>query len=114
MGIRLDLRGAKQRSILLLIDGIPVDEPYFGAFDVSAIPITDIVEIRVQLSPASPLEGPGGDGGIVEVSTLRATGGGGAYGRVSGGPTPPGGGAGARRPPPRARAGRRAAAGAGR
>ncbi len=75
MGIRLDLRGAKQRSILLLIDGIPIDEPYFGAFDLSAIPITDIVEIRVQLSPASPLEGPGGDGGIVEVFTLRAVGG---------------------------------------
>jgi outer membrane receptor protein involved in Fe transport len=74
MGTRLDLRGAKQRSILLLIDGVPIDEPYFGAFDLSAIPITDIVEIRVQLSPASPLEGPGGDGGIVEVFTLRAVG----------------------------------------
>jgi outer membrane receptor protein involved in Fe transport len=75
MGVRLDLRGAKQRSILLLIDGIPIDEPYFGAFDLTAIPVTDIVEIRVQLSPASPLEGPGGDGGIIEVFTLRAVGG---------------------------------------
>jgi outer membrane cobalamin receptor len=74
MGTRLDLRGAKQRSILLLIDGIPIDEPYFGAFDLSAIPVTDIVEIRVQLSPASPLEGPGGDGGIIEVATLHAVG----------------------------------------
>jgi outer membrane cobalamin receptor len=74
MGIRLDLRGAKQRSVLLLIDGIPIDEPYFGAFDLTAIPITDIVEIRVQLTPASPLEGPGGDGGLIEVTTLRAVG----------------------------------------
>jgi outer membrane receptor protein involved in Fe transport len=74
MGTRLDLRGAKQFSILLLIDGVPIDEPYFGAFDLNAIPITDIVEIRVQLAPASPLEGPGGDGGIVEVFTLRARG----------------------------------------
>jgi outer membrane cobalamin receptor len=74
MGVRLDLRGAKQRSILLLIDGIPIDEPYFGAFDLSAIPVTDIVEIRIQLAPASPLEGPGGDGGVVEVQTLRAVG----------------------------------------
>jgi hypothetical protein len=74
MGLRLDLRGAKQRSILLIIDGVPVDEPYFGAFDLSAIPITDIVEIRIQLAPASPLEGPGGDGGVVEVHTLRAVG----------------------------------------
>jgi outer membrane receptor protein involved in Fe transport len=72
---RVDLRGAKQRSVLVLIDGVPVDEPYFGAFDLASIPVTDIVEIRVVLSPASPLEGPGGDGGIVEVQTLRATGG---------------------------------------
>lgn len=72
---RLDLRGAKQRSILVLIDGVPVDEPFFGAYDISAIPVTDIVEIRITLSPASPLEGPGGDAAIVEVLTLRASGG---------------------------------------
>jgi outer membrane receptor protein involved in Fe transport len=75
MGVRLDVRGARQRAILLLIDGIAIDEPYFGAFDLTSIPITDIVEIRVQLSPASPLEGPGGDGGVIEVLTLRGVGG---------------------------------------
>jgi len=90
MGTRLDLRGAKQFSILLLIDGVPITEPYFGIFDVSAIPITDIVEIRVQLAPASPLEGPGGDGGIVEVTTLRAIGGRQIAGRVQGGSMPEG------------------------
>ena len=90
MGMRLDVRGAKQFSLLVLIDGVPVDEPYFGIFDVSAIPITDIVEIRVQLAPASPLEGPGGDGGIVEVFTLRAIGSRMVNGRVVGGSTPGG------------------------
>jgi outer membrane receptor protein involved in Fe transport len=90
MGTRLDVRGAKQFSILVLIDGVPVDEPYFGIFDVGAIPITDIVEIRVQLSPASPLEGPGGDGGIVEVTTLRAIGSRMVDGRVVGSSTPGG------------------------
>src|SRR5207245_3416240 len=88
MGVRLDLRGAKQRSILLLIDGIPIDEPYFGAFDLSAIPVTDIVEIRIQLAPASPLEGPGGDGGVVEVLTLRAVGNRRLQARVEGGSAP--------------------------
>jgi len=93
MGTRLDVRGAKQRSILLLLDGIPIDEPYNGAFELSSIPITDIVEIRVQLAPASPLEGPGGDGGIVEVFTLRATGDRRIDGRVVGGTQPYGEGA---------------------
>lgn len=90
MGIRLDVRGAKQFSVLLLIDGVPVTEPYFGIFDVSAIPVTDIVEIRAQLAPASPLEGPGGDGGIVEVFTLRATGDKLVEGRAVGGSMPEG------------------------
>lgn len=89
-GIRLDLRGAKQFSVLVLIDGVPITEPYFGIFDLSAIPITDIVEVRVQLSPASPLEGPGGDGGIVEIFTLRALGGKMVNARAAGGSTPEG------------------------
>jgi hypothetical protein len=90
MGIRVDVRGAKQFSVLLLIDGVPVTEPYFGIYDVSSIPVTDIVEIRVQLAPASPLEGPGGDGGIIEVMTLRALGSRLVNGRVVGGSTPEG------------------------
>jgi hypothetical protein len=69
---------------------VPVTEPYFGIYDVSSIPVTDIVEIRVQLAPASPLEGPGGDGGIIEVTTLRALGSRMINGRVVGGSTPEG------------------------
>jgi hypothetical protein len=89
-GIRVDVRGAKQFSVLLLVDGVPVSEPYFGIYDVSSIPVTDIVEIRVQLAPASPLEGPGGDGGIIEVMTLRALGTRMVNGRLVGGSTPEG------------------------
>jgi outer membrane cobalamin receptor len=92
-GIRFDVRGAKPRSVLLLIDGVPVDDPYNGVFDISSIPITDIVEIRVQLAPASPLEGPGGDGGVVEVMTLHATGNRRLDARVVGGTEPSGEGA---------------------
>jgi len=89
-GIRFDVRGAKQFSVLLLIDGVPITEPYFGVYDVSSIPVTDIVEIRVQLAPASPLEGPGGDGGIIEVMTLRALGSRLINGRLVGGSEPEG------------------------
>lgn len=112
MGTRLDLRGAKQFSILLLIDGVPMVEPYFGIFDISAIPITDIVEIRVQLSPASPLEGPGGDGGIVEVFTLHATGARRIEGRVVGGSEPDAEGAVSARVPLTQNSGLRLSAGA--
>jgi outer membrane receptor protein involved in Fe transport len=73
--IMVDMRGQKQRSIMVLVDGAPMDEPYYGAFDLSSIPVTDIVEIRISLTPASPLEGPGGDGGVIDVITMRASGG---------------------------------------
>ena len=73
--IMVDMRGQKQRSIMVLVDGAPMEEPYYGAFDLSSIPVTDIVEIRISLTPASPLEGPGGDGGVIDVITLRAVGG---------------------------------------
>jgi outer membrane cobalamin receptor len=88
MGTRFDIRGARQRSVLLLIDGVALDEPWNGAFEITSIPVTDIVEIRVQLTPASPLEGPGGDGGIIEVFTLRAVGSRRLDARVVGGTTP--------------------------
>jgi outer membrane receptor protein involved in Fe transport len=71
---RVDLRGVRQQSILLLVDGVPLAEPWFGGFDLASIPITDIVLIRVSLAPASPLDGPGGDGAVIEVETRRAVG----------------------------------------
>jgi len=44
----------------VLIDGVQVTDPYYGTFDVSTIPITDIVQIRLSTSPQSPIDGPGG------------------------------------------------------
>lgn len=71
---RVNVRGARQRAVLILVDGIPVDEPYYGGFDLASIPAADIVDIRVSLAPASPLDGPGGPGGVIEVRTLVANG----------------------------------------
>jgi outer membrane receptor protein involved in Fe transport len=51
-----------------------VTDPYYGTFDVSTIPITDIVQIRVATTPQSPIDGPGGPGGVIEVHTRDAIG----------------------------------------
>jgi hypothetical protein len=59
----------------VFVDGIPLGDPYRGNFDVSTLPVTDIVEIRVSASPASPIDGTGGPGGVVEVHTRDAVGG---------------------------------------
>jgi hypothetical protein len=73
-GLQADIRGAKKGSVMVLVDGVPIQDPYFGNFDVSTIPTTDIAEIRISQAPASPLDGPGGPGGVVEVITRSAVG----------------------------------------
>jgi outer membrane cobalamin receptor len=74
-GFNLDIRGARKGAVRVLIDGVSVSDPYYGNFDVSTIPITDIVQIRVSTAPSSPIDGPGGPGGVVEVHTRDAIGG---------------------------------------
>ena len=73
-GFNIDIRGARKGAVSILIDGVLVTDPYYGTFDVSTIPITDIVQIRVSTTPQSPIDGPGGPGGVIEVLTRDAIG----------------------------------------
>ena len=73
-GFDVDIRGARKGAVAVLIDGVSVTDPYYGTFDVSSIPITDIVQIRVATTPQSPIDGPGGPGGVIEVHTRDAFG----------------------------------------
>jgi outer membrane cobalamin receptor len=73
-GFNIDIRGARKGAVSILIDGVLVTDPYYGTFDVSTIPITDIVQIRVATTPQSPIDGPGGPGGVIEVHTRDAIG----------------------------------------
>ncbi|HET7500905.1 MAG TPA: TonB-dependent receptor plug domain-containing protein [Kofleriaceae bacterium] len=73
-GFNIDIRGARKGAVSVLIDGVLVTDPFYGTFDVSTIPITDIVQIRVATTPQSPIDGPGGPGGVIEVHTRDAIG----------------------------------------
>ena len=73
-GFNIDVRGARKGAVSVLIDGVLVSDPYYGTFDVSTIPVTDIVQIRVSTTPQSPIDGPGGPGGVIEVLTRDAIG----------------------------------------
>jgi outer membrane cobalamin receptor len=73
-GRQVEIRGARRGSVKILIDGVSVSDPYYGNMDISSIPVTDIVQIRVSSSPASPIDGVGGPGGVVEVHTRDAVG----------------------------------------
>lgn len=73
-GFQVDVRGARKGEVTILIDGVLVSDPWYGTFDISTIPITDIVQIRVATTPQSPIDGPGGPGGVIEVHTRDAVG----------------------------------------
>jgi outer membrane cobalamin receptor len=67
----LNLRGIDARRIVLLLDGIPVYEPYFGTFDLKTLPASNIASLQVTKGPSSVLYGPNTLGGIVNVITTR-------------------------------------------
>lgn len=87
-GRQIDIRGARKGSVKILLDGISIGDPYYGNIDLSAIPVTDIEQIRVSASPASPIDGPGGPGGVIEIITTDAVGGSYVRARVIGASAP--------------------------
>ncbi len=73
-GTNVDVRGARKGEVTIFIDGVNVSDPYYGTFDLTSIPITDIVQIRLSTAPQSPIDGVGGPGGVIEVHTRDAIG----------------------------------------
>ncbi len=67
----LQLRGMDARRIVLLLDGIPVYEPYFSSFDLKTFMAGDIDSIQITKGPASVLYGPNALAGLVNVVTGR-------------------------------------------
>lgn len=73
-GRQIDVRGARRSAVKLLIDGVAVDDPFYGNFDLASLPATDLAQLRVATTPASPIDGAGGPGGVIELHTTDAIG----------------------------------------
>ncbi len=69
----LKLRGIGANRIALLVDGVPVYEPYFSTFDLKTVSSGGIDTIQVTKGPSSVLYGPNTLGGLVNVITKRPT-----------------------------------------
>ncbi len=67
----LKLRGMDAKRIALLVDGIPVYEPYYSSFDLKTVAASGLESIQVTKGPSSVLYGPNTLGGIVNVITRR-------------------------------------------
>jgi len=69
----LKLRGIDSSRIALLVDGVPIVEPYFGTFDLKTVSTGGIQSMQITKGPSSVLYGPNTLGGIVNVISRRPT-----------------------------------------
>jgi vitamin B12 transporter len=68
------IRGSTSRHVLVLLDGVPVNDPSDpnGAFNFGNEMLADIERIEVVRGPGSALYGSGAIGGVVNMITRRA------------------------------------------
>ncbi len=67
----LRMRGFRQREVSVLIDGMPIYSPWDGQIDMDQLPLDNVSKIVVTRGTASPLYGPNGMGGTVNIITRR-------------------------------------------
>lgn len=65
------IRGLDNDKSTLLLDGIPIYEPYFNLYDLKTLPSLDVERIQVTKGSSSVLHGANTLGGIIEVLTRR-------------------------------------------
>jgi outer membrane cobalamin receptor len=62
-------RGLSERELVLLVDGVPVADPYTGAVNPALIPAGAVESVRVIKGPVASVYGANALGGVVEVTT---------------------------------------------
>ena len=65
----LYLRGFQQQEVVILLDGHPIYEPYFGTMDLGQLIIDDVAKVKITKGPASSLYGPNAMGGVINIIT---------------------------------------------
>lgn len=79
------IRGFGARRVAILVDGRPMNLPYYGTFDLASLDADKLEEIRVVRGPASVTYGPNVMGGVVNFVTARGRDHAGTRLRVTGG-----------------------------
>lgn len=71
--VAVHVRGANPRGLLVLVDGRPVNMPYYGEVDLNTIPVENVSRIEVHKGPASLLGGTNGTAAVVNIITGAPT-----------------------------------------
>lgn len=69
----INVRGFDQQNVLILIDGVPIYEPYEGLVNLADIPVHNVAEIKVIRGNVSNLYGSNSMGGVINVITKQGT-----------------------------------------
>lgn len=80
---RVDVRGSKQRAACVTLDGVPVTDPWDGAFDLGRIPLSQVSSVGWEPGPVAEL--PGCSAGVVRVVLRSPEGERGAQGHLEAG-----------------------------
>lgn len=65
------IRGAAPNQVLVLIDGVPVNGPMTGVFDLSTISVAQVRRVEILKGPFSALYGSEGLGGVINIVTAE-------------------------------------------
>jgi vitamin B12 transporter len=68
------LRGAGSSQVLVLMDGVPINNPYFGGVDFENLTTDNVERIEVLKGPQSPLYGSDSIGGVIQIITRKGAG----------------------------------------
>jgi len=68
------IRGANSSQTLVMIDGVPVNNPSVGGFDFADLTTDNIERIEIVRGPKSSLYGSDANGGVINIVTKRGEG----------------------------------------
>ena len=65
------IRGFDSDEVLVMVDGRPVNEPYYGKIDLSTIGVGNVAKIKVVKGATSVRYGPNAMGGVIIASAIK-------------------------------------------
>lgn len=69
----VSILGSTSSQVLVMVDGVPMNDPLTGSVDLSTIPLDDVRRIEVVRSGSSALYGTSAIGGVINIITNRSS-----------------------------------------